>query len=508
MREVSTVYDVPRGTAYFTAQQIIVYGASFLYYILLFRILNLADIGQISLLTATMAVFGTLTQLALPVAATRFISSSFGAQDPQSAAAVAKICLRLILTVAIPTLALASLLSPWIGTFLFNNSNTTSLLVTTFTAGFLLDLTTLYGAYFLGLGLYAQVVYQNILYVPLSRGLGLVLAHFGLGVLGIPLGWVVGGVATLLLSLYLWRGRLSQGSSYPVRPLLSFSLPVLASALITLSQSWGDIALLQAVLGQFQTTGAYYLVVSSVGFLSILWVPVTGALLPALSSTHSSKGPEAVSDRLAVTLRLVNITVLPISASLAAVAPTALELVYGKPLVSESAAFALLALTVILSAQGAVLITALQALGNTKPLLKIFLASTILDLAIVALAAKTLGTTAGATGRIVLAASTLLLAWQTLRTIIHTPISQGIYKAILLATGTALPLALADQLMTRTLIFAPIMRLPVILAIFAGSFLVVSRKLSIFQDQDFEILESALPSILRRHIRTFQHLLV
>ncbi len=455
-----------------------------------------------------MAIFTTLTQLALPVTAARFISSSLGAQDPQSAGAVAETCLRLVLTVATPVLATAILLSPSVGTFLFNNPNTTSLLITTFTAGFLLDLTTLYGAYFLGLGLYPQVVYQNILYVPLSRGLGLVLARYGLGVLGISLGWVIGGIATLLLSLYLWKGRLDHGSSHPIRPLLSFSLPVLASALITLTQSWGDIALLQALLGQFQTTGAYYLVVSSVSFLSILYIPVTGALLPALSSTHSSKGPEAVSDRLAVTFRLVNITVLPTSASLAAVAPTALELVYGKPLAAESAPFALLALTVILSAQGAVLVTALQALGNTKPLLRIFLVSTILDLAIVALAARTLGTTAGAAGRIVLAGSTLLLAWQSLRPIISTPVSQGIYRAILLAMGTALPLALADQFMSHTLAFTPIMRLPAILALFATSFLVVSRRLSIFQDQDFEILESALPSILRRHIRTFHRLLV
>ncbi len=90
MREFSIVYDVPRGTAYLTAQQVIVYATSFLYYLLLFRILNLSDIGQKSLLTATMAVFATLTQLALPVAATRFISSSLGVQDPQSAGAVAK----------------------------------------------------------------------------------------------------------------------------------------------------------------------------------------------------------------------------------------------------------------------------------------------------------------------------------------------------------------------------------------------------------------------------------
>ncbi len=130
------------------------------------------------------------------------------------------------------------------------------------------------------------------------------------------------------------------------------------------------------------------------------------------------------------------------------------------------------------------------------------------DLAIVALAAKTLGTTAGAAGRIVLSASTLLLAWQSLRPIISTPVSQGIYKAILLATGTAVPIALGDQFMTHTLTFTPIMRLPAILAIFAASFLAVSRRLSIFQDQDFGLLETALPSVLRRHIRAFHRLLV
>ncbi len=62
--------------------------------------------------------------------------------------------------------------------------------------------------------------------------------------------------------------------------------------------------------------------------------------------------------------------------------------------------------------------------------------------------------------------------------------------------------------MTHTLTFTPIMRLPAIPAIFAGSFLVVGRRLSIFQDQDFEILESALLSSLKAHIRAFQRLLV
>src|SRR5947199_2567458 len=278
MTETAVVYNVPRGTAYLTSQQAIISAVSFVYYIFLFRILSLSQIGQVSLLAIAVAIFGTLTQMALPAAATRFISNSLGNRDAASAGAVASTVLRLILVVATPTFLLASILSPWIGVLLFNTSETNGLFVTAFATSFLLDLTTLYGSYFLGLGLYAQAVYQNLLYIPLSRTLALILAYLGLGVLGVVMGWLLGAIATLLLSWHLFKGRLPSGGKFPKRQLLSFSMPVFASAIVVLFQSWGDIALLQTLVGQTQVTGAYYLTVSSVAFLSVLWGPVTRPL--------------------------------------------------------------------------------------------------------------------------------------------------------------------------------------------------------------------------------------
>src|SRR6266851_7696989 len=186
------------------------------------------------------------------------------------------------------------------------------------------------------------MAYQNILYHPLSRGLGLVLAYKGLGPLGIPAGWAVGAFAALLLSIYLMKGKLPKANGFPARTLLVFSLPLFASALVTLLQGWGDIALLQAILGQFGATGAYYLVITSVSFLSILWIPAAGAIYPALSSSYTVGGPTAVSEKLAIATRFVNLTVLPAGAALAAIAPTALEAVYGPSLVSGAIPFAIL----------------------------------------------------------------------------------------------------------------------------------------------------------------------
>lgn len=508
MTETSVVFNVPRGTAYITAQQLVIYASSFVYYVLLIRILNLSQIGEVSLLAAASAGFTTITQLALPLAATRFISASIGSRDPSSAIAVARTSLRLTILIALPVLVVSILASPFIASTVFKDSNATTFLVVAFAASFLLDLTALYGAYFLGLGRYAEMTYQNILFHPLSRGLGLVLAYEGLGPLGIPAGWSIGAFAALLLSIFLMKGRLPKANSFPARTLLVFSLPLFASALITLFQGYGDIALLQAILGQFGTTGAYYLVVTSVSFLSILWTPAAGALYPALSSSYTSQGPTGVSEKLGVAMRLVNLTVLPTGTALAVIAPTALEAVYGPSLATGALPFAILAITIIFSAQSLLLITTLQAIGKTKPILEISLAATILDLAAVGLLARPIGTTAGAIGRALLAVAMMTLAWWTLRRVLHVPVTHGLSKALPVTILTAASLAIIDYVLATNLHLTPILNLPILAIVFVISFLLVCRALSVFTADDFELLENAVPSLLRPTLEIIERFLV
>src|SRR6266480_1894722 len=97
----------------------------------------------------------------LPLAATRFISRSIVAGDTQAAAGVARVTLRLSLALAVPVVALAVLFSPYLSGFLRGATDPTNLLLVTFIASFFLDLTLLYTAFFLGVGRYAQTLYQN-----------------------------------------------------------------------------------------------------------------------------------------------------------------------------------------------------------------------------------------------------------------------------------------------------------------------------------------------------------
>jgi O-antigen/teichoic acid export membrane protein len=207
-------------------------------------------------------------------------------------------------------------------------------------------------------------------------------------------------------------------------------------------------------------------------------------------------------------MRLVNLTVLPTGTALAVIAPTALEAVYGPALLAGAIPFAILAITIIFSAQSLLLITTLQAIGKTKPILVISLAATIIDLATVGLGARPLGTTAGAIGRALLAIAMVTLAWWTLRRVVHVPLTRGLSEALLVSVFTAIPLAIIDYTLATYFHLPPIVRLPALVIVFALSFLLVARQLFVFRETDFELLENALPRILVRFLDVLERFLV
>src|SRR3989442_3272796 len=203
LAKTEVVYNVPRGPAYLTSQQVVLYITYLVFSILLARILNKTEVGEVAVLALIQALLTGLISGSLPLAATRFISRSMVAGDTQAAAGVARVTLRASLALAVPVVALAILFSPYLSGFLRGATDPANLLLVTFIASFFLDLMALFTAFFIGVRRYAQTPYQNALFVPVSRGLGLVLAYYGFRVLGIVSGWAIVGIATVTLSAYL-----------------------------------------------------------------------------------------------------------------------------------------------------------------------------------------------------------------------------------------------------------------------------------------------------------------
>src|SRR5947209_11610785 len=507
LTKTAEVYNVPRGTAYVTCQQVLLYITYLVFYVLLARILNKTEVGLVAILALLQALLTGLISGALPLAATRFISRSIVAGDTQAAAGVEGVTLRLSIAIALPVVVVAVLFSPYLSGFLRGATDPANLLLVTFIASFFIDVTLLYTAFFLGVGRYARTLYQNALFVPLSRGLGLFLAYYGFRVLGIVSGWAIGGIATVLLSVYLWHGQLPKGGSYPLRPILEFSLPVFASALITLGQLWGDMGIIYLLLGA-TILGPYYLVVSSVNFLSVLWMPVNQAIYPALSAAHSTGDPKEVSNRLATAFRLINLTVLPIGSALAAITPTALDIVYGATYVGEAFTLSILSLSSIFVAQGVLLVTTLQAVGHTRRYLVVTLVSTIAFMGFVGFAALPLGTLSGAIGRALLSILIVALARFSLRHEVSTHIDSALSKAIPLAAGVGLPLLALDQFFLMYHPIRPVFQLVILFGLFAVLYGAISRQLRVFHDGDLAMLHDLLPRTLRPYLKMIQRIIV
>ncbi len=509
MTKTDEMYNVPRGTAYLTSQQVLLYATYFIFYVLLARILNQTEVGQFAVLAGIQALFAGIVSGSFPSAATRFISRNIARGDPSAAGGAARTTLRLSMAVALPLLALSLLLSSYGSRFLTGFSDPTNLLYATFVSAFFADLMLLYAAFFIGAGRYARSLYQNLLYVPLSRGLGLLLAILGLRVLGLMVGWAIGGAIAILLSLYMWHGLLPRGGTYPLRPILAFGLPVFISTLVTVGQTWGDIGIIYLLLGS-TILGPYYIVVSSVHFLSVLWTPVNQAIYPALSAAHSTDDMRGVSDRLAASFRLINLTVMPLGAALAAISPTALQIVYGAQYASESLTLSILSLSSVLVAQAALLVTAQQAVGHTRQYLAVTLSSTLIFLAFVSVGASSLGTLAGALGRALLYLLTVTFSIWSLRKTLSTGTSSSIRKALPLAAAVSLPLLVVDQYFVRfsqPSFLHPLVQLAILFVLFVALFGFFSRQLRVFHHGDFTMLHDVLPRHFRPTLKRIQRLM-
>jgi hypothetical protein len=107
----------------------------------------------------------------------------------------------------------------------------------------------------------------------------------------------------------------------------------------------------------------------------------------------------------------------------------------------------------------------------------------------------------------VLAITMITLAWWTLRRVLHVPLTHGLSKALLVSVLSAVPVAIIDYALATNLHVTPLVRPPTLGIFFGLAFLVVCRKLSVFTETDFELLENTLPRILGRILDVLERFL-
>jgi O-antigen/teichoic acid export membrane protein len=143
--------DLASGTFYLTVMQASQYVIAFVFYVVVARVLSPSEVGSFSLLLMVLAVFNTLTLLALNNAVIKYVSESMRAGDGERAASTSSKALKLILGASLPALAVGLASSPMLSAY----AGTGVLEVSGILASaFILNLTSYYGAVMYGLSMF------------------------------------------------------------------------------------------------------------------------------------------------------------------------------------------------------------------------------------------------------------------------------------------------------------------------------------------------------------------
>jgi O-antigen/teichoic acid export membrane protein len=502
--------NIPGGTLRITLANASQYIIMALFYVIVTKTnaLTQTDIGTLSILSFIASVFSLLTLLALPTALTKFTSEKLGKNQKGEATAIQKTVTKTVVTLSIAGLAAAALSSRLISQYLLNNPEYMFLVILMLTHAFLTNMLGLCRSTLQALYLFGKMAAITVTFIVSSRIVAIALALLHMGVTGVIIGYIIGSTIAITVAINFLRGKLPKTTeNMPLKPLLYFSFPLFLTSITGLVLGWADIAIITSLTGDYSLTGVYYVVISSVATLSILYLPMMTTIFPALSAHHGLAKPESISDIVRTTSRYIIYIIFPSCIGLAIIAPTALTFFYGPGYAEGATPLTILSITTIIIALHSLFSTTLTATGKTGQILKINIAAALTTVLTLVALVPLLETTGAALARLTTQIIALTLAVYALSKEIKIHLDkEALWKSALATTATvpvllALELVISAKLTTTQTLITEILTAAAIYAI-------ALYILKALKNQDFELLKQAFPKPLTKYLNFLQRIIV
>lgn len=466
------------------------------------------DLGVLSILSFLASTFSLLTGIGLPTALTKFASENLGKNQQEEATAIQKTVARAVLILSTAGFAIATLSSGLLSQYFWKTSAYAVLIIFVFLYAFLFNITTLCNSTLQAFCLFGRMAMVSIVSVILTRTIGAILALLNMSIQGVLIGYIAGSFIAVVAALNFLRGKLPETThNVPLKPLLHFGLPLFLSSLTLLVLNWADIVIIASMTLNYSLAGIYYIVVNSVSVLSILWIPITTTIFPALSAQHGLKNPQGVSCILKITSRYLAYIIFPSCLGLATIAPTALTFFYGPDYASGATPLALLSIATIILSLYSLFITALTTIEKTVQILKINTISALSSIIMLLALVPFLEATGAAVARLATQVISLTLATYTLRKEIKVQIDREALWKSALASISTIPFLFALEL-TISSKLPPIETLAVEIITAAGIYALSLYALKALNNQDFELLRQTFPKPLTKYIDILESIIV
>lgn len=494
--------NIPKGTFQITLTNALQYLIMGLFYIAVTKTnaLTQTDIGALSILSFLSSTIILITGLALPTALTKFASEKLGKNQTEEAASVQKTVTKTVLALSLTGFITLILFSNQLSQFLLGSSIHANLIILMLVYTLFFSIITLFKSTLQALYLFGKMATVTLIFIIVSRTTAVILATLNMGLDGVLIGYITGSLVALAVAVCFLRGKLPKTTyNTPLKPILTFSLPLFLSSLTLLILNRADIVIITAMTRDYSLTGIYYIALNSVSILSILWIPVTTTIFPALSARHGLKKPEDITNILKISSRYLIYIILPSCLGLAVISPTALAFFYGPSYTPGAIPLSILSVATMIIALYSLFTTALTAIGKTTQILKINVILAISTVTILLAFVPFLQTIGAALTRLITQIIGITLAFYILQKEIPVKIDkEALWKSTLASTATIPFLLILETTISKQL---PVTQTLVIEVLTAASIYAFSLyMLKALKSQDFELLRQALPKPLTKYI--------
>lgn len=488
--------EVTRGTVFIAVQNAVQFSINLIFMMALARILPQDEIGSISTLTFSFVIFVTISTLSLPTAATKFISEYLGGGDLSQASSVFVAVRKYVFLFSTACLVVACILSGEFSFLVWGNRDKGPVFVVAFLAAYAFVLRNVYLACLRGLHLFDRYAVTTIAVIAFGRAIAISFAWLGFGVIGVPIGWFAGELLGLALSLFFCRGRLSTpGDPYPWRKLFEFSWPLQTERVISTLADWSDQMLLLVATSDLVLLGTYFLCVRGAASLSIIWLAFNVTVMPTLSRIYGESGKERLAGALGTSLRYLLFLLLPAACGLAVLSRSVMVLLGGSTYEAGALPLSVLAFGSILQAIAYILMSALNAIAETKAFVKIGLANVVTNVSLVLLLSPRFGILGASIARVGMWTVSFILMLNELRQHIRIKLD---WSAILKSSLSSVLMAISVSLLNNLLSSMSNIVLRIVVDIAFGIFVygIILLLLRTLISEDFSLLKALFPERL------------
>ena len=478
---------VSRGASYLTIQTVVTTVGQVLAFAILARIITPSEMGILAILSLITSLSQAINGAAFQQASMKYVGEYAGTQN-DLAAGVFLQTLQVSLIISVPIAAFIFLGSRLLAQMLLGSASQSELfmVLAVDVLAFAGPLPAAMGAV-LGAKRFKAAAIIGTAGALLRYSAIILLVLFMRDFLGLVYGWVLSDFALLIVyGGYSVRVLGLPKRLFPLKRLLSFTWPLSIGNVVSFAYGWFDRAVLIAFV-PLASLGIYSAALTAFGVLNSLSGAFSNALLPVFSNISGRGVPESCRRATCVSSRYVSLVMIPLGFGLLATAKPALTLFVGQAYVGGAVPLMIFSVAFGLTAYGLVLAPMLTALGKTRAIMWITVASVVVGLGSAYGLLPFMGIVGASVARGLATVATLILTIYALKRVGVLSVDVEMAWKTIVASAVMAAVLLGVQTVNYSILL-----LPVYIVLGAIVYLILLRMLHAVKKHDIELVERYL----------------